>query len=69
LKSELFIELQTKLMHRRMKPVRLNLDSLPVHIKRTGRARRPLQKGEKLHGRSFFQAPSVAYICDYWVMR
>jgi hypothetical protein len=29
LNSELFIELQTKLMHRRKKPVRLILDSLP----------------------------------------
>jgi hypothetical protein len=31
LNSELFIELQTKLMHRRKKPVRLILDSLPTH--------------------------------------
>ena len=50
------------------------------HIKRTGTARRPLQQGEKLRDkieqqlarlqqmphlvRSFFQAPSVAYISD-----
>jgi hypothetical protein len=50
------------------------------HVKRTGTVRRPLQKGEKLRGRidsefanvrdehklmrSFFQAPSVAYIRD-----
>lgn len=50
------------------------------HVKRTGSARRPLQKGEKLRERieeqlaklqklpclvrSFFQAPSVAYIRD-----
>lgn len=50
------------------------------HVKRTGTARRPLQKGEKLRDkieeqlailqqtprliRSFFQAPSVAYIND-----
>ena len=50
------------------------------HVKRTGTARRPLQHGEKLAGRidqqlagvrddpklvrSFFQAPSVAYIRD-----
>jgi transposase len=51
------------------------------HIKRTGTARRPLQQGEKLRDkieqqlarlkqmphlvRSFFQAPSVAYISDW----
>lgn len=51
------------------------------HVKRTGTARRPLQQGEKLHDRihaellavkrnrplvrSFFRAPSVAYISDY----
>lgn len=50
------------------------------HVKRTGTARRPLQQGEKLRDkieeqlakiqqlprlvRSFFQAPSVAYISD-----
>jgi transposase len=50
------------------------------HVKRTGTARRPLQQGEKLHERieeelaevrdnprlvrSFFDAPSVAYILD-----
>ena len=50
------------------------------HVKRTGIARRPLQQGEKLREkieeqlaklqqmprlvRSFFQAPSVAYIGD-----
>ena len=50
------------------------------HVKRTGTARRPLQQGEKLHDkihaellalqtnrplvRSFFRAPSVAYIAD-----
>ena len=50
------------------------------HVKRTGTARRPLQQGEKLRERideelaavrddpklvrSFFQAPSVAYIRD-----
>jgi len=59
----------------------LNPDELVwSHVKRTGTARRPLQKGEKLRGkieeqlarlqnmprllRSFFQAPSVAYIGD-----
>jgi len=51
------------------------------HVKRTGSARRPLQKGEKLREkieeqlaqlqklpsliRSFFNAPSVAYIGDW----
>ena len=117
LNGELFIELLRQLMHRRKKPVRLILDSLPAHkrsivrdyvastegklslhflpgyapelnpdelvwshVKRTGTARRPLQQGEKLAGRidsqlasvrddpklvrSFFQAPSVAYIRD-----
>jgi hypothetical protein len=50
------------------------------HVKRTGTARRPLQQGEKLREkieeqlaklqqmphlvRSFFRAPSVAYIAD-----
>ena len=50
------------------------------HVKRTGTARRPLQQGENLAGRidqqlagvredpklvrSFFDAPSVAYIRD-----
>ncbi len=59
----------------------LNPDELVwSHVKRTGAARRPLQKGEKLRDkieeqlanlrqlphliRSFFQAPSVAYITD-----
>ena len=59
----------------------LNPDELVwSHVKRTGVARRPLQKGEKLQEkvdaqlanikkspklvRSFFQAPSVAYITD-----
>ena len=59
----------------------LNPDELVwSHVKRTGTARRPLQKGEKLRDkieqqleklrqmpslvRSFFQAPSVAYISD-----
>jgi transposase len=59
----------------------LNPDELVwSHVKRTGTARRPLQKGEKLAGRidqqladvqdnpelvrSFFRAPSVAYILD-----
>ena len=59
----------------------LNPDELLwSHVKRTGTARRPLQKGEKLRDkideqlaqfmklpslvRSFFQAPSVAYIGD-----
>lgn len=59
----------------------LNPDELVwSHVKRTGTARRPLQKGEKLRERidselatvrdnpklvrSFFQAPSVAYIRD-----
>ncbi|UIF88672.1 IS630 family transposase (plasmid) [Cupriavidus necator] len=59
----------------------LNPDELVwSHVKRTGAARRPLQKGEKLQERieaqladvrqkpclvrSFFQAPSVAYISD-----
>lgn len=59
----------------------LNPDELVwSHVKRTGNARRPLQKGEKLRERieaqlatlqklphlvrSFFQAPSVAYIGD-----
>ena len=117
LNGELFIELLRQLMHRRKRPVRLILDSLPAHkrtivrdyvastegklslhflpgyapelnpdelvwshLKRTGTARRPLQKGEKLAGRidsqlatvqddrklirSFFKAPSVAYIRD-----
>ena len=117
LNGELFIELLRRLMHRRKKPVRLILDSLPAHkrtivrdyvdstdgrlslhflpgyapelnpdelvwshVKRTGTARRPLQKGEQLASRidselatvpenpklvrSFFQAPSVAYIRD-----
>lgn len=60
----------------------LNPDELVwSHVKRTGTARRPLQKGEKLRERieaqltkiqqlprlvrSFFNAPSVAYISDY----
>jgi transposase len=60
----------------------LNPDELVwSHVKRTGTARRPLQKGEKLRDkiegqlaklqklpelvRSFFKAPSVAYIGDY----
>ena len=59
----------------------LNPDELVwSHVKRTGTARRPLQKGEKLRDkieaqltalkrmphlvRSFFLAPSVAYISD-----
>lgn len=59
----------------------LNPDELVwSHVKRTGVARRPLQKGEKLRDkidmqlaelkklpsmiRSFFDAPSVAYIAD-----
>lgn len=59
----------------------LNPDELVwSHVKRTGSARRPLQKGEKLREkieeqlatlqklpsliRSFFNAPSVAYIAD-----
>lgn len=59
----------------------LNPDELVwSHVKRTGTARRPLQKGEKLRDRidselaavrdkprlvrSFFQSPSVAYIRD-----
>ena len=59
----------------------LNPDELVwSHVKRTGTARRPLQKGEKLRDkidqqlaklqqlprlvRSFFQAPSIAYIGD-----
>jgi len=117
LNGELFVELLRRLMHRRKKPVRMVLDSLPAHktrvvrdyvestegklslhflpgyapelnpdelvwshVKRTGTARRPLQQGEKLAGRidqqlaevrddaklvrSFFDAPSVAYIRD-----
>jgi transposase len=60
----------------------LNPDELVwSHVKRTGAARRPLQKGEKLRERieeqleklsrlpslvrSFFRSPSVAYITDY----
>jgi len=60
----------------------LNPDELVwSHVKRTGTARRPLQKGEKLRAkieeqlvriqklpsliRSFFKAPSVAYISDW----
>ncbi len=60
----------------------LNPDELVwSHVKRTGTARNPLQKGEKLQDRieaellavqrdrpllrSFFRAPSVAYIADY----
>jgi len=60
----------------------LNPDELVwSHVKRTGTARRPLQKGEKLRDkieeqlaklqqlpsliRSFFNAPSVAYIGDW----
>jgi transposase len=60
----------------------LNPDELVwSHVKRTGPARRPLQKGEKLREkieeqlatlqklpsliRSFFKAPSVAYIGDW----
>lgn len=59
----------------------LNPDELVwSHVKRTGTARRPLQRGENLHDRihaelhsmqrnrslvrSFFRAPSVAYISD-----
>ena len=59
----------------------LNPDELVwSHVKRTGTARRPLRKGEKLRDkieeqlanlqqmpdlvRSFFRAPSVAYIGD-----
>ena len=117
LSGELFVDLLRQLMHRRKKPVRLVLDSLPAHktplvrdyvestegrlslhflpgyapelnpdelvwshVKRTGTARRPLQQGKKLAGRidqqlatvrddpkpvrSFFRAPSVAYIRD-----
>ncbi len=117
LNGELFVTLLRQFMHRRRKPVRLILDSLPAHktrvvreyvestdgklslhflpgyapelnpdelvwshVKRTGTARRPLQQGEKLAGRidqqladvrddpklvrSFFDAPSVAYIRD-----
>ena len=64
-----------------MRPT-LTLDELVWgHVKRTGTARRPLQKGEKLREkiqeqlariqklpsliRSFFQVPSVAYIGDW----
>jgi transposase len=118
LNGELFVELLKKMMHRRRKPVRLILDSLPAHkraivseyvastegrltlhflpgyapdlnpdelvwshVKRTGTARRPLQRGETLREkieeqlakiqklpsliRSFFKAPSVAYISDW----
>jgi transposase len=60
----------------------LNPDELVwSHVKRTGTARNPLQKGEQLQDRieaellavqrdrpllrSFFRAPSVAYIADY----
>lgn len=60
----------------------LNPDELVwSHAKRTGNARRPLQKGEKLDARvftqlaeigrrpalvrSFFKHPSVAYITDF----
>lgn len=60
----------------------LNPDELVwSHVKRTGAARNPLQKGEQLQDRieaellalqrdrslvrSFFRAPSVAYISDY----
>lgn len=60
----------------------LNPDELVwSHVKRTGAARRPLQKGETLRDRieqqleairhmprlvrSFFQAPSVAYLTDW----
>ena len=60
----------------------LNPDELVwSHVKRTGTARRPLQKGEKLREkieeqlariqklpsliRSFFKVPSVAYIGDW----
>ena len=60
----------------------LNPDELVwSHVKRTGTARRPLQKGEKLREkieeqlariqklpsliRSFFEVPSVAYIGDW----
>lgn len=117
LNAELFVELLTKMMKYRKKPIHLVLDSLPAHktalvkkyvtstegrltlhflpgyapelnpdelvwshVKRTGTARRPLQKGEKLRDkieeqlaalqklpllvRSFFNAPSVAYIGD-----
>ena len=117
LTGELFVDLLKQLMHRRKKPVRLVVDSLPAHkkacvkeyvastngkltlhflpgyapdlnpdelvwshVKRTGPARRPLLKGEKLRDkieeqlamlqqmphlvRSFFKAPSVAYVGD-----
>lgn len=63
----------------------LNPDELVwSHAKRTGNARRPLQKGEKLaeriHAqlaqmgrrpaliRSFFKHPSVAYLYDLWLI-
>lgn len=117
LNAEFFVVLLTQLMHDRIKPVHLILDSLPAHktalvkeyvesttgrltlhflpgyapdlnpdelvgshVKRTGVARRPLRKGEKLRERieeqleqlrllpslvrSFFKSPSVAYIGD-----
>ena len=118
LDAALFVVLLKKMMHRRVKPVHLVLDSLPAHktalvkayvattkgrltlhflpgyapdlnpdelvwshVKRTGVARNPLRQGEKLSEkidaqladiaskpqlvRSFFGAPSVAYITDY----
>jgi hypothetical protein len=60
----------------------LNLDELVwSHMKRTGAARSPLRRGEKLRGkieaqlakikrmprlvRSFFPAPTVAYVTDW----
>ena len=74
LNAELFVELLQEMMQYRKKPVHL----VWSHVKRTGTARRPLQKGEKLRERieeqlaklqklprlvrSFFQALSVAYI-------
>ncbi len=108
LNGELFIELLRQLMHRRKRPVRLILDSLPAHkrsivrdyvalthgklslhflpgyapdlnpdelvrshVKRTGTARRPLQKGEKRRGRSInirHWSLQIYSACRRWIM-
>jgi len=118
LNAELFVDLLSKMMRHRARPVHLVVDGLPSHktkavkdyiqstkgrltlhflpgyapelnpdelvwsyVKRTGVARAPLRAGERLRDkierqlaclknapqliRSFFQAPTVAYITDW----
>lgn len=93
LSSEMFVELLQPMMKYRRKQLHMVIDGLPAHKKvnvreyvastegkRTGPARRPLIKGEKLRDkivqqlanlqqlphlvRSFFIVPSVAYVGD-----